>query len=733
MKSIFTTIVAISLAWTSANATNYYLSNTGNDSNIGTSPSSPWLTITQLNTVIYSPGDSVFFNSGDIFRGEIQVSQGGNSSLNVVFTSYGSGNLPIISGAEPLSLWSLIGISYQASFPTTPTSFFVNNKEKTIARYPNDHQYLTNDSTTNNYIKDNSLTTISSALIIGSKVCSHTAQWCWEKSPISAFSGDQLTYSVPTVIGGLPLYGYFLYDNILHLDTINEWKYDAVGQTIYYIPPAGEDPNLNNCEASIYTNGIKINLASYISISNLSFEKQTNAGVLIFNSNSKHIKIDGCRFEGQYNHGVNDKGKYNEISNNYFRGVDGIAVFVNGTGDNSTIHHNTFRNIGQFRNNGIGTEINLSAIKCAFVDSCYIHHNDIDSTGYCGISADGGYHLIERNIVKNAMLLNNDGAALKSYGMSSHDITFRNNFVSSSDGNTEGTNNGSFVTPAIYFDFNVNNCTIQENTVYGRTKKGIFLNSGNANDKIIGNVIYGGSPCIDFNGSPAQPTIMTGMLVKYNSFFVKDPTAYIVRMVDNTGGYNQGTIDSNYYFQPYSITKYAFEPPATYYSFTNWQSTTGFDLNTKNSFVSWTLPTSDDSLFMNPTDNVVTISLGTTEFLDLDSNIVCDSITLQPYTSIILINTYNTCVTGIDEINTEKKILVFPNPFSNQTTIQISGVFENATLTIYNTVGQQVKQINNIYGNTINLHRDNLPIGLYLIHLTQDNKTIKTGKLIITD
>ena len=47
--------------------------------------------------------------------------------------------------------------------------------------------------------------------------------------------------------------------------------------------------------------------------------------------------------------------------------------------------------------------------------------------------------------------------------------------------------------------------------------------------------------------------------------------------------------------------------------------------------------------------------------------------------------------------------------------------------------GQKIKTINNITGNKIKIDRDNLPSGIYFIRLTQDNKTIITDKLIITD
>ncbi len=76
---------------------------------------------------------------------------------------------------------------------------------------------------------------------------------------------------------------------------------------------------------------------------------------------------------------------------------------------------------------------------------------------------------------------------------------------------------------------------------------------------------------------------------------------------------------------------------------------------------------------------------------------------------------------------------LFPNPFSFSTTLQTNKFLSNATLSVYNSYGQQVKQLKNISGQSIILYRDGLSCGLYLIHLTQDNKTITTGKLIITD
>lgn len=88
---------------------------------------------------------------------------------------------------------------------------------------------------------------------------------------------------------------------------------------------------------------------------------------------------------------------------------------------------------------------------------------------------------------------------------------------------------------------------------------------------------------------------------------------------------------------------------------------------------------------------------------------------------------------NITQNKVQTDLHISPNPFSTQTLLQTAFVFSNAKLTIYNSFGQAVKQINNINGQTVSIMRENLPTGLYFIRLEQDNKTITTEKITITD
>lgn len=83
--------------------------------------------------------------------------------------------------------------------------------------------------------------------------------------------------------------------------------------------------------------------------------------------------------------------------------------------------------------------------------------------------------------------------------------------------------------------------------------------------------------------------------------------------------------------------------------------------------------------------------------------------------------------------NRLETLQVYPNPFSLQTTVRSDNLLTNATLTVINCFGQTVVQIKNISGQTITFSRDNLPSGLYFIHLTQDNQEIAIKKIIVTD
>lgn len=83
-----------------ATGTTYYVSPSGNDNNAGTSSGSPWQTISKVNGINFAAGDTILFQGGSSFSGNLQFnsSDGGNSTTRVTVDSYGSGRATINGG-----------------------------------------------------------------------------------------------------------------------------------------------------------------------------------------------------------------------------------------------------------------------------------------------------------------------------------------------------------------------------------------------------------------------------------------------------------------------------------------------------------------------------------------------------------------------------------------------------------------------------------------------------------
>lgn len=92
------------------------------------------------------------------------------------------------------------------------------------------------------------------------------------------------------------------------------------------------------------------------------------------------------------------------------------------------------------------------------------------------------------------------------------------------------------------------------------------------------------------------------------------------------------------------------------------------------------------------------------------------------------------CTTvNITEVQTATPLLVFPNPVSGEARVQFDHVVSDAALMLINAMGQTVLIVNHIYGNEVILQRGDLPAGLYVIRITEQNCPVATGRIIISE
>ena len=96
-----------------------------------------------------------------------------------------------------------------------------------------------------------------------------------------------------------------------------------------------------------------------------------------------------------------------------------------------------------------------------------------------------------------------------------------------------------------------------------------------------------------------------------------------------------------------------------------------------------------------------------------------------------LFNT-NCSTLGINDDNSDLKYNIYPNPFSDFTTIEFENkIGENYTLKLFNALGQNVQPITTITEEQIIIKRENLEAGIYFILLHSDSQKRISGKLII--
>ena len=81
-----------------AQATTYYVSATGSDSNPGTSATRAWQTLDRVNRADLKPGDSVLFRRGDHWRGSLRARSGGPGAP-ITYAAYGTGPKPALLGS----------------------------------------------------------------------------------------------------------------------------------------------------------------------------------------------------------------------------------------------------------------------------------------------------------------------------------------------------------------------------------------------------------------------------------------------------------------------------------------------------------------------------------------------------------------------------------------------------------------------------------------------------------
>jgi len=643
MRHFYNSILFIFITFNNLFATDFYISNAGNDANNGTSVATAWKTLSKLSTELGGPSgtwsvtissdDHIYFRRGDTFRGEIYFSAYNNSGIT--FDAYGSGADPIIKGSEVVTGWTQhSGNIWKATITSPVYLVFVDGIAQQLARYPNSGVLNTTVATTTSA---SSPSIGSSGLnFVGANICIREFEWRNNRQPVITQAGSTVSWN--TDINAANNGSYFYFDNKLSLlDAPGEWYYDPSIHTLYLMT-SGVSPDELSVEASTQLLGIAGNdNRSDNVISNLKFMHFADFGIRLMGSSNNNVVKD-CNFE-QNHQGILLSGNENAIESNIFNDSY-LQAIVAANSSNTSISKNTIQNTGMTWGKNIPNfsgEFYPNAIyQINGTPGCVIAENVITNSGYNGIKFIGNGIVVEKNQVSYSLMNMSDGGAIYTWGNSSYNCIVRNNFVDHVIGDYEGISpNG--IALGIYIDNNASNIQILNNTVTDiPVGGGIVINAGSNNCTIQNNTVYKCRVALSFADWLPGASIygnVSNNNVLYSNVFGGVPLE--IASDDN----NYATLsasDQNYLHNVYEpiVSRYIWSAPQTF-TFSQWKSSTGLDLNSKSSYYQWAYPTDNSFILKNPTNSTVIIPLVGT--IDLD-NVDVSSVTIPPYSSKVLIN-----------------------------------------------------------------------------------------------
>jgi len=92
----------------------------------------------------------------------------------------------------------------------------------------------------------------------------------------------------------------------------------------------------------------------------------------------------------------------------------------------------------------------------------------------------------------------------------------------------------------------------------------------------------------------------------------------------------------------------------------------------------------------------------------------------------------NTGIAQKSETNQNLSLQVYPNPFSENTTIDLSGLKGGRyTIEIYDMMGQHVREITNVNQSYYILSRDNMPKGVYMLKIIDRQNTCAVKRIVV--
>lgn len=654
IAAFFICSLSVNTDWFELFQADYFVSETGDDSNSGLYPWSPWQTLTKVNSIQASLPDSsrIAFHGDGEWSGTLTI---GKSKL--IFKKYGQGEDPIISGSETVTGWTLYaGNIYKATVDKANIAqLFEDGQKQKLARYPNSGYALitsiTNDSVFTSTQIDGALDKDSATIIM------RCDAYTFQNGYVTTYSGQQLSLANALYNGSgtktrtVNSNGFWLTNKRQFIDTPGEWYYDNGANILYYWSADGTSPADNEVTISTFDNNINIGTFDYITIKNLNLKQAANQSILA-GTGSTNITIDNCTISEADVIAVSMASTANSswtLRNNTISGSGSGVILM---GANCVFTNNNISDIGKLENvgknvtvlSGFGNGTKWGAGLFTRSNGHNIQHNLFINIAYSGINFQGLNTAIKYNYFNGINQVADDGAAIYATSETTNKDLYtvgsviQHNIIINSIGNNSGTDKNYTAASGIYLDFEPKGILIYDNLIWN-TSYGIFVTGGGGNyirRNTIGDSGYGilfDKDNSDSNGLIyfRSNTVYATGREKFNSGSTLTQRLFYQENTPPPKEWYQN--DSNLYIVPYVETG-AFR---AYNDFQQWKDTTGTDSHSTYNGTDLAVGKNESVIYNN--SNVAKLFLlnGATNLVNAVTGAnITTNFTLQPWTWVIV-------------------------------------------------------------------------------------------------
>ncbi|GAK56577.1 glycosyl hydrolase family 98 putative carbohydrate binding module [Candidatus Vecturithrix granuli] len=534
-------------------------------------------------------------------------------------------------------------------------------------------------------------------------------------------------------------WGYFLNNHLGTLDQDGEWYYDATNKKVYVYSVSGPPANMEGSvileDSSPLTHGsimlghVSLLPIAYVIIENFEIKNWFNHGIgtplslkgdvyhhiTIQNTTIRDVNATGINLSTGIWDATNGRNGYRggrnmTLLNNVIEGANHFGIM--GYLAESTIQDNSVKNIGLIENlgkSGMGCEISgtescnedgtgIEIRRHLVEDSGHsntVQYNRIEKSAYTGIDILGPNNVVQYNAIEQACYAKGDCGGIRTFYQVSTDltstkvynVTLKNNIILDSVGNVDGviaTYRQQFGV-GLYIDGYSRDVTLSNNTIINATNAGILFrkSTGRIEYNTVYNAasegsLYAGLIQVDDLGLTASISRVTSASNRLYGLNEKAWTFFVEKMSNLLASNN------NYFFHPSVDKNIALTNWDGRRTLTEWQAYSGMDGNSKKNWFTLNAGDSPRSVILyNDTKSPKSFDLGVGHYQDLNQKAANGIVTLQPFTSIILVKLHD----NIIEVHLKQGSTPLPKASKYNFGMVNVGSGLTKTFTIENTAG----------------------------------------------